>query len=142
MTIRKVNRLLPDSGISVNSYLALKHLHITCAALSGSFFALRGAWMLRASPLLQKRWVKVVPHVVDTVLLGSAVWMAVISSQYPFVFPWLTAKLVALVAYIGLGMVALRFGKTPGTRLVAYVAALLVFAYIVSVALHKQPIPF
>ena len=122
------------------SYLAIKHLHMTCAALSGSFFFIRGIWMLRDSPRLQQRWVKTVPHIIDTVLLGSALTMAVWSSQYPFVQNWLTAKLLALVAYILLGTIALKRGKTKTVRTIAFVAALAVFAYIVKVAITRQVI--
>jgi uncharacterized membrane protein SirB2 len=122
------------------SYLAIKHLHMTCAALSGSFFFIRGIWMLRDSPRLQQRWVKTAPHIIDTVLLGSALTMAVWSSQYPFVQNWLTAKLLALVAYILLGTIALKRGKTKTVRSIAFVAALAVFAYIVKVAITRQVI--
>jgi hypothetical protein len=56
-------------------YLNLKHVHMGCAAVSGSLFLLRGIWMLRDSPRLQQRWVRTAPHVVDTLLLGSAgIW--------------------------------------------------------------------
>lgn len=120
------------------NYLALKHLHITCAALSGSFFLLRGLWMLTDSPLLQRRWVRVLPHVVDTLLLTTALALVFWSGQYPFVQPWLTAKVLALVAYIVLGTIALKRGKTKGVRTVALVAALATFAYIVAVALTRQ----
>ena len=122
------------------SYLAIKHLHMTCAALSGTFFFIRGIWMLRDSPRLQQRWVKTSPHIIDTVLLGSALTMAVWSSQYPFVQNWLTAKLLALVAYILLGTIALKRGKTKTVRTIAFVAALAVFAYIVKVAITRQVI--
>jgi len=120
------------------NYLAIKHIHITFAALSGGFFLLRGLWMLAGSPMLQRRWVKVVPHVVDTLLLTSALVMVFWSGQYPFVQPWLTAKVLALVAYIVLGTVALKRGKTQGTRAFALLAALAVFAYIVAVALTRD----
>lgn len=120
------------------SYLAIKHLHMTCAALSGSFFLVRGIWMLRDSALLQQRWVKIAPHVIDTVLLVSALTMVVWSGQYPFVQNWLTAKVLALIAYILLGTVALKRGKTKGVRTAAFFAALLVFGYIVKVALTRQ----
>lgn len=124
------------------SYLAVKHLHILCAALSGSFFLLRGIWMLAGSPLLQRRWVRVAPHLIDTLLLSSALVMVFWSGQYPFVQPWLTAKVLALTLYIILGAIALKRGKSRGARIQAFAAALAVFAYIVSVALSKQPIPF
>ena len=120
------------------NYLAIKHLHITFAALSGSFFLLRGLWMLADSPMLQRRWVKVVPHVVDTLLLGSALVLVFWSGQYPFVQAWLTAKVLALIAYIVLGTIALKRGKTKGVRTFALLAALATFAYILAVALTRQ----
>lgn len=112
-----------------------------CAAASGSLFLLRGVWMLRASPLLQQRWVKVAPHLVDTALLASAVGLAVWSAQYPFVQGWLTAKVIALVGYIVLGTIALKRGRTPAIRAGAFIGALALFGYIVAVAVTKQPIP-
>jgi uncharacterized membrane protein SirB2 len=123
-------------------YLLLKHFHMSCAAFSGSFFFLRGMWMLGDSPLLQRRWVKTVPHLVDSLLLASAIALAIWSHQYPGPMPWLTAKLVALIAYIVLGAVALKYGRTKPIRAVAYVAALTTFGYIVTVAVTKNPLFF
>ena len=93
------------------SYLILKHLHVTCVVLSGLGFCLRGWWMLRESPLRQHRLTRILPHIVDTLLLGSALTMAWMSGQYPFVQGWLTAKLCGLLAYILLGMMALKRGR-------------------------------
>lgn len=120
------------------SYLAVKHLHMTTAVLSGLLFLVRGIWMLLESRMLTRRWTKVVPHMVDTVLLVSALTMVFWSGQYPFVQPWLTAKVVALVGYIGVGMVALKYGKTKTVRAGAFVVALLLFLYILKVALTRQ----
>lgn len=122
------------------SYLALKHLHVSCALLSGAFFTLRGIWMLRESARLQQRWVRIAPHIIDTLLLASALTMVFWSGQYPFVQPWLTAKVLALLAYIVLGTIALKRGKSKRTRVLAFAAALAVFGYIVSVALTRQVI--
>ena len=121
-------------------YFALKHLHVTCAVLSGALFLLRGVWMMSGSSLLQRRWVKVVPHIVDTLLLASAVTLALWSSQFPLQQPWLTAKVSALVVYIGLGTVALKRGRTPQVRALAFVAALACFTYILAVAVTKNPL--
>jgi uncharacterized membrane protein SirB2 len=123
-------------------YYSLKHFHMSCAALSGSLFLLRGAWMLRASPMLQAKWVRIAPHIVDTLLLASAIGLAAWSRQYPGQQPWLTAKVLALLGYIVLGSIALKRGRTKGQRLAAFAAALAVFAYIVMVALTKQAFPF
>lgn len=120
-------------------YAAIKHIHFTCVVLSLLGFVVRGLWMLGGSSMLQERWVRVVPHVVDTLLLASALTLAVMIGQYPFVHGWLTAKVLGLVAYIGLGTVALKRGRTRRIRLTAWLAALAVFGYIVSVALSHDP---
>ena len=118
-------------------YQAVKHLHMGCAALSGGFFLLRGVWMLRASPLLQMRWVRILPHCIDTLLLASALVLVFWSRQYPFVQPWLGAKVVALFVYIALGTIALK-----RRRAIAFGGALLTFSYIVAVAVTRQVLPF
>ena len=122
------------------TYLALKHIHITFAALSGVLFLVRGIWMLSGSQQLQRRWVKVVPHIVDTLLLVSAIGLAVWSSQYPGEQSWLTAKVVALVGYIVLGTIALKRGRTQGMRTAAFLGALACFVYILAVAVTKNPL--
>jgi uncharacterized membrane protein SirB2 len=124
------------------NYLLLKHLHMSCAALSGGFFLVRGAWMLAGSPLLQARWVRTAPHVIDSLLLASAIGLAVWSHQYPGRMPWLTAKVIALLAYIVLGAVALTYGRTRAIRATALVAALASFGYIVAVAVTRNPLFF
>lgn len=123
-------------------YLILKHIHMSCAAISGSLFVLRGIWMMQSSARLQARWVKILPHLVDTALLASAISLALISHQYPFAQNWLSAKLLALIAYIVLGTVALKRGPTQKIRTLAWLAALLVFAYIIAVAFSKSVLPF
>jgi uncharacterized membrane protein SirB2 len=123
-------------------YLAVKHLHMSCAALSILLFALRGVWMLRDSPQLGRRWVKSVPHMVDSVLLASAIGMVLWSGQYPFVQPWLGAKVVALLLYIALGVLALKPGPPKPVRAAAFGAALLTVFYIVAVALTRRVFPF
>lgn len=123
-------------------YPTLKLIHVSCVAISYTLFVLRGVWMLLQSPMLQQRWVRVAPHVVDTALLASAIAMAVTIRQYPLVTGWLTAKVVALFCYIGLGMMAFRFGRSRGLRLAAWLAAQMVFFYIVAVALARDPLPW
>ena len=119
----------------------LKMIHITTAAASYMLFVVRGIWMLNASPRLSERWVRVVPHVNDTLLLAAAIWMTLLLHQYPGTHAWLTAKIAGLLVYIGLGTVALKRGKTRRTRIAAWLAAQAVFFYIVAVALTRNPLP-
>lgn len=119
----------------------LKTLHISCAALSVSGFILRGVWMWRGSPWLQARVTRILPHVIDSLLLAAGIGLAVRAGQYPFVNTWLTAKLVALILYIVLGGIALKRGRTRRARLLAFAAALAVFLYIVAVAVTRSVAP-
>ena len=119
-------------------YAALKLVHVTTALLSIAGFTVRGIWMLRESPALQRTPVRVLPHVNDTVLLLSGIAMIHMLALPVAAQPWLIAKLIALLVYIGLGMIALRHGRTPAIRSIAFIAALATFAYIAGVALSKS----
>lgn len=98
--------------------------------------------MLSDSPLLHQRWVRIVLHVNDTLLLAAGVWMTAIIQQYPGTHRWLTAKLAGLVLYILLGLVALRPGGAKRVRAAAWVAAQIVFGYIVAAAFSHHPLPY
>lgn len=122
-------------------YALFRGLHVVAVNVTLVLFLLRGFWMLKDSPRLGDSWVRVVPHVNDTVLLGAAVSMLFMGGLNPLAQPWLLAKILGLLAYIGLGTVALKRGKTRAVRVKALIAALGVFAYIVAVAVTKQVIP-
>ena len=117
----------------------IKILHISCALLSFTGFFVRGMWMIFYPDELQQRWVKIAPHVIDTLLLGNAVFLAIQLHISPLQHSWLAAKILALIVYILLGSVALKHGKTQKIRITAWVCALLTISYIISVALTKSP---
>lgn len=120
-------------------YGVLKAIHQSAVAISLAGFFARGLGMLADADWLCHRVTKTLPHVVDTVLIVSAIGLAWMLRLSPTSTPWLAAKIVGLLAYIGLGMVALRFGRTKTVRASAWIAALVTFGYIVSVALTKDP---
>ena len=127
-------------------YLALKHLHVACVILSIGGFCLRG-WWLGKSALAGRHapwhggrlWLRALPHINDSLLLASALGLAALLGQYPFVDAWLTAKVLGLLAYIVLGALALDPGRPASIRLAAGVMALAAYGWIVSVALSKHP---
>ncbi|MBT9591161.1 MAG: SirB2 family protein [Thiobacillus sp.] len=123
-------------------YSLLKQFHLATIALTLALFVLRGVWMMANSPRLQARWVRIVPHVNDALLLSSGFGLAVLIQQYPLVHGWLTAKFFALILYIVLGTFALKRGKTRFQRIAAWIAALLVFGYMAAVAIAHDPFPF
>lgn len=123
-------------------FVSLKLVHVSAVAVSYALFVLRGIWMMRGSKLLHQRWIRFAPHVVDTVLLASAIALVVMLRQYPFVDNWLTAKVIGLLVYIGMGTIAIKRGRTRAVRITAWLGAQAVFFYIVAVAIARNPLPF
>jgi len=121
-------------------YMMAKHLHLTAVALSILFFVFRFIWSQFDAQALSKKWVKILPHVIDTILLASAIWLCVILSQYPFANAWLTFKLIGVVLYIVLGLFALKKAKSTVGRWAFFVAALAVLMATAMVAVTKQPL--
>ncbi|HUG97753.1 MAG TPA: SirB2 family protein [Gammaproteobacteria bacterium] len=123
-------------------YYWVKQVHICSVLLSFALFLARGAWVLSGRPLPGHAFVRLLPHVVDTVLLTSALWLTTIIQQFPFRAPWLTVKVILLVAYIVLGSLALRHAPTRTGRGIAFVAAIGVFLFLFSVARYHHPLGF
>lgn len=121
------------------SFTTVKIIHIVSVISSYLLFSLRGIWMMQGSPLLRQRWVMIFPHVIDTILLVSAITLVTMIQQYQGFSIWLGAKIGGLLLYIFLGMIALRFGKTRKTKINSFFLAQIVFFYIVLVALTKSP---
>ena len=121
-------------------YVGLRQAHIGFAMLSIALFLVRGGLMLAESRLLQARTLQILPHVIDTMLLTTALMLTTVIHQYPFTTGWLTAKVVLLVVYIVLGSVAIKRGRTRGTRVAAFIAALLTVGFLVSVARAHHPL--
>lgn len=120
-------------------YTTVKHLHLTLVTCTILLFLFRAGLMLWSPKHLQKRWLKVLPHVIDTFLLLSGVGLMFIVGQYPLVNSWLTAKILGVLAYIGFGAVALKRGRSRKARLNALGLALLSLGYVVAVAHTHSP---
>jgi len=116
-------------------YYFIKHLHVTAVGLSITLFLIRAWWSITESSLLQARVVRILPHVVDTVLLVCGVILAAMIGPNQ---PWILTKIVLLLVYIGVGTTAIKRGKTRRTRLIAALISVAVFAYIVGVAIHHD----
>lgn len=121
-------------------YMMAKHLHLTAVALSILFFIFRFIWSQFDANALSKKWVKIAPHIIDTILLASAIWLCIILSQYPLVNAWLTFKVIGVVLYIVFGLFALKKAKTAVGRWAFFVAAIAVLMATAMVAVTKQPL--
>ena len=121
-------------------YLLLRHVHIGCAILTIALFVLRGGLMLAESSWQRNVVLRYLPHVVDTVLLTSALMLTTVIHQYPFSTGWVTMKVVLLVVYIVLGSIALKRGRTKSIRVAALVAALATIGFLVTVARAHHPL--
>ena len=127
------------------AYATLKLLHMSAVAISFLGFAARGVGVLSNASWVRHHLTRALPHLIDTVLLLSAVGMLWVIRLSPWALPWLQAKLVGLIIYVALGVIALRPApagraeRSRTLRLIAWIGALAVFGYIVSVALTKSP---
>jgi len=119
----------------------VKLVHLACALLTFIFFSIRGYWMLSGSPLLKMRVVRISPHIIDTCLLASGLFMAVSLYSAFYTQSWLMVKLLGVVLYIITGSIALKYGRTRTVRIGALLASWGIFAYIVMVALTRSPLP-
>lgn len=122
-------------------YLLLKHLHLTFVALAFLVFLIRGILLLMNSALLDKKLLKIAPHIINTIMLISGIVLAVHLGISPGEQPWLLAKIIGLVVYIGLGVAAFKVPNALA-RKVLWVDAIIIFAYIMSVAITKSPTGF
>jgi len=121
-------------------YLIIKTIHMAFATLTIIGFLLRGYWRISGSNYYKNRAMKIVPHAIDAMFLATGIWLLVTLNLNPLQHPWLLAKFAALFAYVILGMVAFRFGRTQAIRLVAYVGALASFAFVVGTAIARSPL--
>lgn len=121
-------------------YLTIKHIHMTAVGLSLALFVLRAWWSVNESAMLQSRWVRIIPHIIDSVLLAAGVTLMVMLRFWPHQHPWLMVKLVGLVAYIVVGTIAIKRGKTRRSRAMAAFVAVAIFVYIIGVATAHHPL--
>jgi len=121
-------------------YLPLRNIHITCAILTITLFVLRGGLMLADSPWQRNVVLRYLPHAVDTVLVSTALILTTVIHQFPFTTGWLTAKVLLLVAYIVLGSIALKRGRTRRIRVASFIAALATVGFLVTVARAHNPL--
>ena len=121
------------------SYLLLKYTHIVCAAASFALFFIRGIWAIRAYPSVQEPWAKALPHVIDGVLLLSALSMLYVSFPTAWGGSWMTVKLALIVVYAGIATYVLRFAKSRAVRAMLWCAALILYLYVTSIAVLHNP---
>ncbi|MDU7480544.1 MAG: SirB2 family protein [Hafnia alvei] len=127
----------------MEAYIGIKHLHLLTVAISVVLFILRFFWKCRNSAMIERRWVKIAPHLNDTLLFVTGIALVFITRFYPFTpqGTWLTEKLVGVIIYVVLGYVAL--GKRPRSQKVrcfAFVAALVCLYLIIKLAMTKMPL--
>jgi len=119
-----------------------KHLHMTLAALSVALFTLRFIWLLLSSENLNKKWVKIAPHIIDTFLLLLGVMMAVKLAINPLEYLWLAEKILGIIAYIFTGYYTLKLARNNMFRVIGYLGAIGWFMLVVRIAMTKQTVFF
>jgi uncharacterized membrane protein SirB2 len=123
------------------AYAIIVKIHVLTAILSLIGFVVRAAWKVRSPEKLSRKWVKIAPHINDTLMLVSAVVLLFILGLAPWDTGWVAAKILGLLVYIGLGIVALKKAQTPWSIFFWTLAALAVYVYILLVAKTKMVLP-
>ncbi len=128
--------------MQISAYFPLlKSIHIATVGITGSLFILRFVWMSQGTLHLRGRWVETLPHINDTLLFISGLMIASIIGELPLQAPWLTTKLFILLAYIVLGSIALKRGKSSRIRLWSGYTAIFCYLTIIAIALTHSPMP-
>lgn len=122
-------------------YQAVMHIHVTAVVISLALFSFRFALKLKGSTVLEQKWLKITPHVVDTILLGSAITLLTLSSMV-YVDGWLASKIIGVVLYIVSGFFALKWAKTNRARIIGFACAVIWIMLTATVAFTKQPFSF
>lgn len=123
-------------------YIILKLLHMLFATISISAFSYRGMLAIRQPGRQQQGWLRVVPHINDTLLLVTAILLVIQTGYNPLQQTWLATKITLLIVYIALGLVTLRFAKNKMTRIISYSLAIATFLWIIAIAVSKSPLVF
>lgn len=129
-------------GFLTENFLVIRQLHITTAVVSILLFTGRFILLLRNSPRLDLRWLRVLPHINDTLLLTFAILLCFSISQAPLLTPWLSEKVSAVILYIISGMFALKWAKSRAGQVTWFFVSCLMFAYTANVAVNKNPLIF
>ncbi|AKL12266.1 TPA: SirB family protein [Kluyvera intermedia] len=128
----------------MSAYTFLISLHLTTVILTISLFVLRYWWNFTGNPRVQARWMRIVPHAVDTLLLLSGLGLIVVTRYIPFTAngAWLTEKLFGVIIYIVLGFIALgrHRPRSQQTGFIAFLLGLVVLYIIIKLATTKIPI--
>lgn len=122
-------------------YQAVVHIHVAAVMISLAFLSFRFALMLKDSSILQQKWLKITPHIVDTVLLGTAIWLLTLSSMVE-IDGWVASKVIGVILYIVSGIFALKWAKTNRSRVIGFVCAVIWLMLTALVAFSKQPFSF
>ena len=123
-------------------YLAIKYLHILTAVVSVSLFCLRFLLLMKRPAGLRRRWIRVLPHVNDTLLLTFAILLCFATRQAPLATPWLSEKVLAVILYIVAGLFAQKWAKSRTGQITWFIIALALFAYAANIAVTKTPLIF
>ena len=126
----------------IEYYLQIRHVHIAAVFASVLLFTIRGAALFAGASWARATPLRLLSYTIDITLLTAALMLVTILHQYPFVQAWLTAKVLLLVVYIALGIVAFWSGLPRRLRISAWLAALVVFGFIYSIARAHNPLGF
>ena len=121
-------------------FIMLKHLHMTVAVISILLFTFRFALTLVNSNKLSLKWLKIAPHIIDTLLLGLGIALAIKLSINPGEQLWLAEKILAVFAYIFTGYYTLKLARNRTMQIIGFLGAIGWIMLIVRIAISKETV--
>jgi len=120
-------------------YLAVKHTHMAIAVLSIILFYVRSFSRMGSGVIAKNKVVFIGSHATDTFLLISAIAVMAMAKINPLEQMWLLEKIILVVAYIALGIVASK-QKSMAVKVGFLVVTTAVIALIGKLAVTKTPL--
>jgi len=121
-------------------YPLLKMLHVGFALISITALALRFWWNWRKPEVIPGLWLKIGPHINNALLIISAFALAFLLALSPHSQPWLMNKLIFLVLYVVLAILAVKPTFSLKVRAGAFISAFVIFMAMAHIAVSKMDI--
>lgn len=123
----------------LDSYLLIKMVHAVVVLATGLLFLWR-CYLTLTRPLAQNGKAPILlAHLFSLGVLASGLTLVTLYGAMP---AWAMTKLVFLFVFIALGIFAFKRAKSRGGQLTMMALALVTYAFLVSVAVTKQPAGF
>lgn len=121
-------------------YMMFKHLHYLVVSLSAIVLTIQFVAHYFDLAIKDKKWLKIVPHILYTLILLTALGLLGTLKLNPFEHTWVMHKILGFVCYVALGALAYKYARNNGMRMLGYIGAIAWLLITVNIAITKTPL--